>query len=444
MAVADKEVAFAVYYDAANKPLTTSSREPSDTGALMVYERVLKDGDGKIQGYLKLGFHKTALSESIKSAVTFTAIAFTGAVAVMIALLTFLAKSVIQRPLNKSVDALERIANGDLTIELEAERQDEVGRMLAAMKKTVGTLRNVVADVRGAAENVAVGSEELAKGALEMSQGTSEQAASTEEASASIEEMNGIIRQNADNAGATEKIAVTSSGEAEESGTAVSEVVAAMKDIVGKTSVIEEIARQTNLLALNAAIEAARAGEHGKGFAVVAAEVRKLAERSQAAAGEIGRLSLTSMEVAERAGRMLIRLVPHIKHTAELVQEISAASREQAGGADQINDSIQQLNQVVQRNAATAEEIANTARALSSRAEQLQNAIAFFKVNRRTGAAAGRAEENPVRMRHVPAACRPPRIPAVREPLQRGVALALHDCAPGRNGRARDGEFEKF
>ena len=267
----------------------------------------------------------------------------------------------ITRPLSEGVSAMNSLANGDLRVTIEVESKDETGQLLAAMKSMMEKLRGVVADVKIASDNVASGSQQLSAGAEQMSQGTTEQAASAEEASSSIEEMNATIRQNADNAQQTEKIARQSASDAGESGKAVSETVGAMKEIAARISIIEEIARQTNLLALNAAIEAARAGEHGKGFAVVASEVRKLAERSQAAAGEISKLSTTSVDVAERAGTMLAKLVPDIRKTAELVQEISAASREQASGADQINGAIQQLNQVVQQNAGAAEEMASTA-----------------------------------------------------------------------------------
>jgi methyl-accepting chemotaxis protein len=284
-------------------------------------------------------------------------------------------------PVRKGVTAAKELAAGNLDVSIVAWGKDEMGQLLLAMKNMVEKLRTVVADVKSAANNVASGSEQLSVGAGQMSQGTTEQAASTEEASSSIEEMNATIRQNADNAMQTEKIAMKSSADARESGKAVAEAVAAMKDIAGRITIIEEIARQTNLLALNAAIEAARAGEHGRGFAVVAAEVRKLAERSQMAAAEIGQLSASSVEVAERAGTMLSKLVPDIQRTAELVQEISAASREQTSGAEQINGAIQQLNQVVQQNAGATEEIASTAEELASQAEQLKTTIAFFKVS---------------------------------------------------------------
>jgi len=289
-------------------------------------------------------------------------------------------RAYLEKQVKILVDNMERLSNGDLTLELRAERNDDIGKLVDAFNRTITVLKGVVADVKGASQNVAAGSEQLSASSEQLSQGTSEQAASAEEASSSVEQMNAAIKQNADNASQTEKIALKSAADAAESGKAVAQAMSAMKDIAGKISIIEEIARQTNLLALNAAIEAARAGEHGKGFAVVAAEVRKLAERSQLAACEISHLSGSSVAVAEKAGQMLTRLVPDIQKTAELVQEISAASKEQTSGADQINVAIQQLNQVIQQNVGATEELASTAEELSSQSEQLRDAIAFFAV----------------------------------------------------------------
>jgi methyl-accepting chemotaxis protein len=302
------------------------------------------------------------------------------AVGVVIVLAVIIARS-ITLPLGEAMQVADKLSRGDLRLNIEVRSRDETGVLLATMKRMVEKLRGVVTDVKTAAGNVASGSREMSANSEQMSQGTTEQAASAEQASSSVEEMNATIKQNSENALQTEKIALKSAADAAESGKAVSEAVTAMKEIAGKVSIIGEIARQTNLLALNAAIEAARAGDQGKGFAVVAAEVRKLAERSQVAAAEIGHLSGSSVGVAERAGAMLAKLVPDIRKTAELVQEISAASREQASGADQISGAIQQLNQVVQQNAGAAEEMASTAEALSSQAEQLRGTIAFFSLD---------------------------------------------------------------
>jgi len=285
----------------------------------------------------------------------------------------------IAKPLKKAVHTLDAISSGDLTVEIATGSMDETGRLLAAMKTMAEKLRQVVGDVQSAAEGVASGSQHLSFTAQQMSQGATEQAASAEEVSSSMEEMSSSIRQNADNSSQTEKIAAKNAADARESGKAVNETVAAMREIAARISIIEEIARQTNLLALNAAIEAARAGDHGKGFAVVASEVRKLAERSQAAAGEISTLSSRSVAIAEKAGEMLEKMVPDIQRTAELVQEISASSKEQDTGADQINKAIQQLDTVIQQNAGGSEEMASTSEDMATRAEQLQQAIDFFR-----------------------------------------------------------------
>ncbi|UFS72823.1 methyl-accepting chemotaxis protein [Geomonas sp. RF6] len=259
-----------------------------------------------------------------------------------------------------------------------------IAAIVAVALFIIRSIRTVVAEVVSASDNVASGSQQMSSSAEELSQGATEQASAAEEASSSMEEMSANIRQNADNALETEKIAIKSAADAKESGEAVAKTVSAMKEIAGKISIIEEIARQTNLLALNAAIEAARAGDHGKGFAVVASEVRKLAERSQKAAAEISDLSLASVEIADRAGSMLVAMLPNIQRTAQLVQEITAASREQDAGAGQINKAIQMLDQVIQQNASAAEEMSGTAEELSGQAEQLQQAVALLTVGNRS------------------------------------------------------------
>ncbi|MBI5559136.1 MAG: HAMP domain-containing protein, partial [Deltaproteobacteria bacterium] len=284
-----------------------------------------------------------------KRAMTLAISLVIAAILLAIGFTRFLTRS-ITRPLDDAVAIANSLADGDLTIKAESRSMDETGMLLKAMGSMVNKFKEIVAEVQAAADNVAAGSQEMSVTAQQMSQGATEQAASAEEISASMEEMAANIRQNTDNAMQTEKIAVKSSSDAREGGKAVSETVSAMKQIATKISIIEEIARQTNLLALNAAIEAARAGEHGKGFAVVASEVRKLAERSQSAAGEISKLSTSSVAIAETAGEMLNKMLPDIQKTAELVQEISASSKEQDSGAEQINKAIQQLDQVIQQN----------------------------------------------------------------------------------------------
>lgn len=331
--------------------------------------------------------NKAAAEEAKKSALNAASTGNIVAITAMIIgtlvaiLLGFIITRMITSPINKAVDLSKTIAAGDLTKTIDIDQKDEVGQLANALNSMVKKLTDIVGDVQGASENVASGSEQLSSTAQELSQGATEQAASVEETTSSMEEMSANIQQNADNSGQTEKIASKAAKDAEESGQAVGEAVVAMNEIANKISIIEEISRQTNLLALNAAIEAARAGEHGKGFAVVAAEVRKLAERSQTAAGEISELSTTSVSVAEKAGEMLNQLVPDIQKTADLVQEISAASNEQNAGVGQINQAIQQLDQVIQQNASATEEMASTSEELSSQAQMLQDTISFFRLN---------------------------------------------------------------
>ncbi len=274
------------------------------------------------------------------------------------------------------MEIAQQVAHGNLGVQFDTSRKSK--GIYGAMEEMVAKLSEVVSGVTSASENVAAGSEELSASAQSLSQGATEQAASVEEISSSVEQMASNIKQNADNAQQTEKLAVSASVDAEQGGKAVTHTVGAMKQIAEKISIIEDIARQTNLLALNAAIEAARAGEAGKGFAVVAAEVRKLAERSGNAAGEITELASSSVAVAEEAGRMLNKMVPDIKKTAELVQEIAASAAEQNTGAEQINKAIQQMDQVIQQNASHSEESASTSEELAAQAQRLQEIISFF------------------------------------------------------------------
>ncbi|PKN21260.1 MAG: methyl-accepting chemotaxis protein [Deltaproteobacteria bacterium HGW-Deltaproteobacteria-3] len=281
------------------------------------------------------------------------------------------------------VNLAKELANGNLNVEVrERSDQDELMRSLKSM---VTKLSEVIADVRGAADQVAAGSHELSASSEQVSQGASEQAASVEEISSSMEELASTVAQSADNARQTSSIASKTAIDAGAGGKAVAETVTAMQHIAEKIELIEEIARQTNLLALNAAIEAARAGEHGKGFAVVASEVRKLAERSQVSAQEIKGVAITSVATATNAGRLINEILPQIQKTAELVQEIDAASNEQARGIEENSKAIEQFDSVIQSNSAAAEEMASTSEELTAQASQLLDAIAFFKLNETGG-----------------------------------------------------------
>jgi methyl-accepting chemotaxis protein len=305
--------------------------------------------------------------------------------------ITLLTRS-ISMCIDKALIVAEKMSEGDFNIQIDSNSNDELGKLVTAMKSMAAKLSGIIGDVRDAADSLSSVSEQISATAQSISQVTSEQAASVEETSATIEQMSASNSQNAENAKVTDGIASQAAKQATEGGEAVKSTVAAMKQIANKIGIIDDIAYQTNLLALNAAIEAARAGEHGKGFAVVAAEVRKLAERSQLAAREISEVAGNSVELAERAGKLLDEIVPAINKTSDLVQEITAASEEQSAGASQVNTAIGQLNQITQQNASSSEELAATSEEMSGQAEQLQQLMAFFKVEGATATSGKKAK----------------------------------------------------
>jgi len=293
----------------------------------------------------------------------------------------------IANPIVLAADGLRRASTGDFALEnfdlgrlgRNASRGDEVGAMSAALLDMRTAVTEVVSSMRTAAEQVETGADQVSESSQGISQGASEQAASGQEVSASMEQMSSTVRQNADNARATESIARKAAQDAANGGSSVSEAANAMQEISAKINIIEEIARQTNLLALNAAIEAARAGEAGRGFAVVASEVRKLAERSQIAAQEITDLSTRTTILSREASSVIDRIVPDIRKTAELVEEITASSNEQSSGVDQVNKALLQLDQVIQRNASSSEELASMAEELTGQARAMRESLDFFK-----------------------------------------------------------------
>ena len=375
----------------------------------------------------------------------------------------------ITKPVVFAVARAEDIAAGELRKDIPGQylaRGDEIGDLAKALQEMTHRLRGTIGEVFGAVTQVSAGSQQLSSTSQQMSQGATEQASSVEEITSSMEQMTANIRQNAENAQQTEKIALSSAKAAEDGGTAVAATVSAMKEIASKIGIIEEIARSTNMLALNASIEAARAGEYGKGFAVVASEVGKLAERSQKEAGEISALSVDSVTIAEQAGETISALIPEIRRTADLVQEISAASNEQNSGAGQINSAIMQLDQIVQQNASAAEESASMAEELASQAEQMQASMEYFKIDssgtirntpkpagktmpvpgkKAAEAPAGNARQNAGSKdtaKSAKSTAKAPGVSAVK--TASGIHLNLDNDTPPKGTDDLDGEFKEF
>jgi len=350
--------------------------------------QILLQAQAKAQKVADEGLLQTEKNakETVSSVTKASSVIFIGLIAAFVCGITvavMITRGIVSA-MTKGVEFANAVSSGDLTATVNTNRQDEIGMLLNALKDMASKLKNVVSEVKKSATNVAVGSQQMSTTAEEMSQGAAEQAGSVEEISSSVTQISANIQQSAENAGQTEKIALKAAEDAQQGGKAVETTLVAMKGIVEKISVIQEIARRTDMLALNAAIEAGRAGEQGKGFAVVASEVRKLSEKSQKAATEIIGMSTSGIDVAEKAVEIIGKIVPNIQKTADLVQEISEATSEQSGGLRQISDSIQQLEKVIQQNVSGSEEMAATAEELSSQSDFLKNMMASFRTEDKT------------------------------------------------------------
>ncbi len=348
------------------------------------------------------------------------------------------------RPIKILSDDLQTMASGDLRIAVEKsllKKKDEIGLLAQSLDRMSANFKKVVQEVMDSAGNIADSSMQVNESSQMLSAGATEQAANAEEVSSSMEEMNANISQNAENAKLTEDIAAQAASDAKESGETVEKAVEAMNYIAEKISIIEEIARNTNMLALNAAIEAARAGEHGKGFAVVAAEVRKLAEQSQKAAGEITDLASSTVSLSRGSGEKLAKLVPNIEQTADLVKEISSSSHEQQAGVNQITTAIQQLDQTIQSNASSSEELASTSDLLADQAKQLKELMLYFKLDGNHAASPSAHAEAPEKrvMRETPSSAVQAKIPVPNRTVRPSLSVGI-ELPP----REESDEFEEF
>ncbi len=341
-------------------------------------EVLLDESAVEYRAAIEAGFQTT--TASFQSATNTISLCLLIAIGILIPGAIFMARMVTV-PVNDAVEAAKMLTEGNLNVAIQSASEDEIGEMLNALDHLAMRLRNIIQQVHTESESLSTAAEQVAASSQGLSHGTSEQAAAVEQTSSTLEEMSASITQNAENSRRLEQMAAKGVSDAEESGKAVDETVVAMETIANRISIVEEIAYQTNLLALNAAIEAARAGEHGKGFAVVASEVRKLAERSQAAAQEIGDVASMSVKSAKRSGELLAELVPSIQGTAEFVQEVAAASREQSTSIGQMSQAMEQMDRVTQKNASSAEELSSTAEQLAAQAQGLKKLMSFFRLS---------------------------------------------------------------
>ncbi|TAJ12840.1 methyl-accepting chemotaxis protein [Marinilabiliaceae bacterium JC017] len=284
------------------------------------------------------------------------------------------------KPLITLSEKAKLITQGDLNVDFDIKRNDEIGQLANVFRDMTGRLKEIIYNVKTNANNLATASVQISSSAEQMSQGVNNQASLSEEISSSMEEMAGNIHESRNNARQSTQIAQSLKDTFKHNISQAEIANDLMHDIANKTNIINDMSFQTNLLSLNAAVEAARAGEAGRGFSVVAAEVKKLAEKSTLASTDIGETSNKGVENSNKSKESLENMLPEIAKTSDLIQEITAATEEQSIGADQINAALQQLNQINQENAAGSEELASSAEELSQSAEQLKELVSFFKI----------------------------------------------------------------
>jgi methyl-accepting chemotaxis protein len=395
--------AMEAYFDRADEIFTTDTakdvivhvREPFSLyrGELDEYVSAMEEKNSAIYKAVAAGLNAAEYGSSTKiiltdivtntmgHAVRYTLISTVLAVMVSL-ILALIITNGITSAIMKSKEYAQTLAEGDFTVALDVEQKDEIGQLGSALEEMVGRVRKVLEHIQQSSHQVTGASGQISASAQSISVGASEQASSMEEVSASLEELGSSIQQNAANATRSNESSRDTAKGSKEGVEAVRETVVAMKDIGEKIGIIEDIARNTNMLALNAAIEAARAGEAGKGFAVVASEVRKLAESSGSAAKDITEITLKNVERAEKALEKIEGIVPAMNLASELTDEIALSSQEQSKGAEQINEAVSLLDQVVQQNASASEELASMSEELEAQARSMNEAVSFFHLEK--------------------------------------------------------------